>query len=115
MYIMDSMTTITTNRGTSTINTQGLIFKRVSSKLPKNETITINLGTGVVKTADIPTNTSGAEVPAAMSVSPITRSPTPKCLAMTDALSTNLFAPQTRIVIPASSRIIFIVNSMTVF
>ena len=29
------------------------------------------------KTADIPTNTSGAEVPAAISVSPITRSPTP--------------------------------------
>ena len=67
------------------------------------------------KTADIPTNTSGAEVPAAISVSPITRSPTPKCLAMIDAWSTNLFAPQTRIVIPAISRIILIVNSMTVF
>lgn len=67
------------------------------------------------KTADIPTKTSGAEVPAAMSVSPITRSPTPKCFAMTDAWSTNLFAPQTRIVIPVSSKIIFKVNSMTVF
>ena len=67
------------------------------------------------KTADIPTNTSGAEVPAAISVSPITRSPTPKCFAMTEAWSTNLFAPQTRIVIPASSRMMFNVNSMTVF
>ena len=51
---MSSMTTITTNRGTSTINTQKLVFGKKSSKLPKNETITINLGTKVVKTADIP-------------------------------------------------------------
>jgi hypothetical protein len=48
------MTTITTNRGTSTMNTQGLVFKKVSSKLPKNETITINRGTSVIKTKDIP-------------------------------------------------------------
>ena len=67
------------------------------------------------KTADIPTKISGAEVPAAMSVSPITRSPTPKCFAMTDAWSTNLFAPHTRIVMPASSRMIFKVKAMTVF
>ena len=49
------MTTITTNRGTSTINAQGLIFKKVSSKLPKNETITTNRGTSVIKAKDIPT------------------------------------------------------------
>ena len=52
---MNNMTTITTNRGTSTINTQKLVFGKKSSKLPKNETITINLGTSVVKTVDIPT------------------------------------------------------------
>ena len=68
-----------------------------------------------LRTADIPTNTSGADVPAAISVKPITRSPTPKCLAMTEAWSTNLFAPQTRIIIPTTSRMIFKVNSMTVF
>ena len=67
------------------------------------------------KTADMPTNTSGADVPAAMRVSPMTRSPTPKCLAITDAWSTNLFAPHTRIVMPASSRMIFKVKAMTVF
>ena len=49
------MTTITTSRGTSTMNAQGLIFKKVSSKLPKNETITTNRGTNVIKTEDIPT------------------------------------------------------------
>ena len=48
------MTTITTNRGTSTMNAQGLIFKKVSSKLPKNETITTNRGTSVIKAKDIP-------------------------------------------------------------
>ena len=48
------MTTLTSKRGTSTINAQGLIFKKVSSKLPKNETITTNRGTGVVKVKDIP-------------------------------------------------------------
>ena len=48
------MVTITTNRGTSTMNAQGLIFKKVSSKLPKNETITTNRGTSVIKTEDIP-------------------------------------------------------------
>ena len=52
---MNNMTTITTNRGTSTIDTQKLVFGKKSSKLPKNETITINLGTSVVKTSDIPT------------------------------------------------------------
>ena len=49
------MVTITTNRGTSTMNAQGLVFKKVSSKLPKNETITTNRGTSVIKTEDIPT------------------------------------------------------------
>ena len=49
------MTTLTSKRGTSTINAQGLVFKKVSSKLPKNETITTNRGTGVVKVKDIPT------------------------------------------------------------
>ena len=52
---MYNMTTITTNRGTSTMNAQGLIFKKVSSKLPKNETITTNRGTSVIKVEDIPT------------------------------------------------------------
>mgnify|MGYP001049075041 FL=1 len=47
------MVTITSKRGTSTINAQGLILK-VSSKLPKNETITTNRGTSVIKTEDIP-------------------------------------------------------------
>ena len=51
---MYNMTTITTNRGTSTMNAQGLILK-VSSKLPKNETITTNRGTSVIKVEDIPT------------------------------------------------------------
>ena len=49
------MVTITSKRGTSTINAQGLIFKKVSSKLPKNETITTNRGTSVIKAKDIPT------------------------------------------------------------
>ena len=49
------MVTITSKRGTSTINAQGLIFKKVSSKLPKNETITTNRGTRVIKAKDIPT------------------------------------------------------------
>ena len=35
-------------------------------------------------TAEMATNISGAEVPAAIRVSPITNSPTPKCFAMTD-------------------------------
>jgi len=49
------MTTITSKRGTSTTKDDGLVFGKKSSVLPKNETITINLGTKVVKTADIPT------------------------------------------------------------
>ena len=49
------MVTITSKRGTSTINAQGLIFKKVISKLPKNETITTNRGTSVIKAKDIPT------------------------------------------------------------
>ena len=49
------MTTLTSKRGTSTINAQGLIFKKVSSKLPKNETITTKRGTDVIKVEDIPT------------------------------------------------------------
>ena len=48
------MTTITSNRGTATINARGLVFGKQSSVLPKNETITTNLGTSVVKTSDIP-------------------------------------------------------------
>ena len=51
---MNSMTTITSKRGTATINAQGLVFGKQSSVLPENETITTNLGTSVVKTADIP-------------------------------------------------------------
>ena len=49
------MTTLTSKRGTSTINAQGLVFKKVSSKLPKNETITTKRGTDVIKVEDIPT------------------------------------------------------------
>ena len=37
------------------MNAEGLIFKKVSSKLPKNETITTNRGTSVIKAKDIPT------------------------------------------------------------
>ena len=48
------MTTITSNRGTATINAQGLVFGKQSSVLPKNETITTNRGTSVIKTKDIP-------------------------------------------------------------
>ena len=51
----NSMVTLTSKRGTSTMHAQGLIFKKVSSKLPKNETITTNRGTSVIKTEDIPT------------------------------------------------------------
>ena len=55
VYIMNSMTTITSKRGTSTIKDDGLVFGKKSSVLPANETITVNLGTKVVKTEDIPT------------------------------------------------------------
>jgi hypothetical protein len=48
------MVTLTSKRGTSTINGQGLVFGKKSSVVPKNETITTNLGTSVVKTSDIP-------------------------------------------------------------
>ena len=51
---MNSMTTITSKRGTSTIKDDGLVFGKKSSVLPKNESITVNLGTKVIKTADIP-------------------------------------------------------------
>ena len=51
---MNSMTTITSKRGTSTIKDDGLVFGKKSSVLPKNETITVNRGTGVIKTKDIP-------------------------------------------------------------
>ena len=51
---MYNMTTITSNRGTSTTTDVGLVFGKKSSILPKNETITTNLGTSVVKTSDIP-------------------------------------------------------------
>jgi len=49
------MATITSKRGTSTIKDDGLVFGKKSSVLPANETITVNLGTEVVKTEDIPT------------------------------------------------------------
>ena len=49
------MTTITSKRGTSTTTDDGLVYGKKSSVLPKNETITVNLGTKVVKTEDIPT------------------------------------------------------------
>ena len=49
------MATITSKRGTSTIKDDGLVFGKKSSVLPKNESITINRGTKVVKTVDIPT------------------------------------------------------------
>jgi len=48
------MTTITSKRGTSTTTDDGLVFGKKSSVLPKNETITVNLGTKVIKTEDIP-------------------------------------------------------------
>ena len=48
------MATITSNRRTSTIKDDGLVFGKNSSVLPRNETITTNLGTSVVKTSDIP-------------------------------------------------------------
>ena len=51
---MYSMATITSKRGTATIKDDGLVFGKKSSVLPRNETITTNLGTSVVKTADIP-------------------------------------------------------------
>ena len=48
------MATITSRRGTSTIKDDGLVFGKKSSVLPKNESITVNRGTQVVKTEDIP-------------------------------------------------------------
>ena len=48
------MTTITSKRGTSTTTDDGLVFGKKSSVLPNNETITVNLGTKVIKTEDIP-------------------------------------------------------------
>jgi hypothetical protein len=52
---MYGMTTITSKRGTSTTTDDGLVFGKKSSVLPKNESITVNLGTKVIKTVDIPT------------------------------------------------------------
>ena len=49
------MVTITSKRGTSTMQDDGLVFGKKSSVLPKNETLTINRGTEVVNTEDIPT------------------------------------------------------------
>ena len=49
------MATITSKRGTSTVTDDGLVFGKKSSVLPKNESITVNLGTKVIKTSDIPT------------------------------------------------------------
>ena len=48
------MTTLTSKRGTSTTKDDGLVFGKKSSVLPKNESITVNRGTEVVKTEDIP-------------------------------------------------------------
>ena len=50
----NSMVTLTSKRGTSTINGQGLVFGKKSSVVPKNETITTNRGTSVIKAKDIP-------------------------------------------------------------
>ena len=47
------MTAITTNRGTSTINVQGLVFGKKNSVIPKNETLTIKRGTDVAKVKGI--------------------------------------------------------------
>jgi len=51
------MTTITSNRGTATINAQGLVFGKKSSVVPQDETITTNRGTSTIKVKDIPTPT----------------------------------------------------------
>ena len=48
------MARITSKRGTSTVSTQGLIFGKKSSAVPKNEIITTNRGTSVINTNDIP-------------------------------------------------------------
>ena len=48
------MTTMTSKRGTSTTKDDGLVFGKKSSILPKNETISYNLGTSVINTNDIP-------------------------------------------------------------
>jgi len=50
------MATITSKRGTSTTTDDGLVFGKKSSVLPENESITVNRGTKVVKTKDIPTD-----------------------------------------------------------
>ena len=52
---MNGMTTITSNRGTTTRNAQGLVFGKKSSIVPQDETITTNRGTSVIKVKDIPT------------------------------------------------------------
>ena len=49
------MVTLTSKRGTSTIDGQGLVFGKKSSIVPQNETITTNRGTSVIKAKDIPT------------------------------------------------------------
>lgn len=51
---MYDMATITSKRGTSTTKDDGLVFGKKSSELPANESITVNRGTKVIKTADIP-------------------------------------------------------------
>ena len=48
------MTTITSNRGTSTTTDDGLVYGKKSSVLPKNETLTTKRGTDVVNSSDIP-------------------------------------------------------------
>ena len=49
------MVTLTSKRGTSTIDGQGLVFGKKSSIVPQDETITTNRGTSVIKVKDIPT------------------------------------------------------------
>ena len=53
-HINRCMTTITSKRGTTTINSKGLVFGKRSSIVPKGETVTIKRGTDVVKVKDIP-------------------------------------------------------------
>ncbi len=48
------MAKITSKRGTSNVSTQGLVFGKKSSAVPKNEIITTNRGTSVINTNDIP-------------------------------------------------------------
>lgn len=59
-------------------------------------TVPIAIDSVPLKTDEIPTNISGADVPKATIVSPIVNSLRPNFLATRDELSTNLSAPQIR-------------------